>query len=251
MIWKKTDIVEKIEQLHRDGQDLSYNAMCRTDQSLVSAATYHFGSYRKAVQKAGVDYADVTRRPRWTKARVIDLIKQARRDNQDLHWSAVTRRRDELGKAAFACLQERLFGTWDRALQAAGLDPDEISLYRSWDEESILYELRSLSREGKPMNSGSLQQEDPGLLAAAMRRFGSYDAALLAAKLDPEQIRRRRRWSPEAVIRELKDAKRSGASLSGSAVRRDNVALYGAASRLFGTFGKAREAAGIKWKRGK
>ena len=39
MIWKKTDIVEKIEQLHRDGQDLSYNAMCRTDQSLVSAAT--------------------------------------------------------------------------------------------------------------------------------------------------------------------------------------------------------------------
>ena len=30
--------------------------------------------------------------------------------------------RKGLGKAAFASLQKRLFGTWDRALHAAGLD---------------------------------------------------------------------------------------------------------------------------------
>ncbi len=46
---------------------------------------------------------------------IITLIKDARRDGGDLHWSAVTKRRDELGKAAFASLQQRLFGSWGPA----------------------------------------------------------------------------------------------------------------------------------------
>src|SRR5882672_3471999 len=109
MIWDKDEVVRALRKLHRSGADLSYNALAKRKQSLVSAAAYHFGSYRKAVEKAGIDYAIVTRRPRWNKAAIIGLIKQARRDGEDLHWSAVTTRRDELAKAAFASLQPRLF----------------------------------------------------------------------------------------------------------------------------------------------
>src|SRR5437870_5607932 len=120
MIWDKPRILEELRRQHKAGKDLSYNGLARSLQSLVSAAAYHFGSYRAAVEKAGIDYGDVSRRPRWTKQRIISLIKQAKRDGEDLHWSAVTKRRDELGKAAFASLQPRLFGRWDRALQGAG-----------------------------------------------------------------------------------------------------------------------------------
>src|ERR1044071_47889 len=102
MVWDKERILQKLKQLHKSKKDLSYNALCRTMQPLLSAAAYHFGSYRKAVERAGIDYANVTRRPRWTKPRIIALIKKAKRAGQDLHWSAVTKRRDELGKAAFA-----------------------------------------------------------------------------------------------------------------------------------------------------
>src|SRR3954453_461503 len=194
MIWTKDEIVRTLKKLHKSGEDLSYNALARKRQPLVSAAAYHFGSYRKAVERAGIDYATVVRRPRWTKVAIVDLIKQAKRRGDDLHWSAVPKRRDELGRAAFAALQPRLFGSWDRALHGAGLDADEVNRYRKWDKERIIYELRSRWREHDALNSGAIQREDPGLHAAAVRHFTSYDGALRAAKLDPDRVRERKSW---------------------------------------------------------
>ena len=177
MVWDKPRILQSLRKLHKSGADLSYNMMAAKNQALVSAAAYHFNSYRKAVEKAGVDYATVIRRPCWDRATIIKLIKAGKRGGEDLHWSAVTKRRDELGRAAFAALQPRLFGSWDRALTASGLDADEISRYRRWNKESIVYELRARSREHEPLNSGALQASDPGLHAACVRHFGTYDDA--------------------------------------------------------------------------
>lgn len=250
MTWDKPQILKTLKKLHKEGANLSYNGLAATHQSLVSAAAYHFGSYRKAIEKAGIEYTQVIRRPRWSKAAIISLIKQARRDNVDLHWSAVTKRRDEIGKAAFASLQQRLFGSWDRALTAAGLDADDVNRYRKWNKDSILFELKQRSRERQPLNSGALQKEEPGLHAAAVRHFGGYDAALAAAKLDPARVRQRRSWTKQAVRDAMKEAARGGAHLSDSTIRRENAALYGAAVRLFGSFAAARTAAGIKLKKG-
>src|SRR5579864_705963 len=162
MIWNKNQIVRALRKLSRSGADLSYNAMAGRHQALVSAAAYHFGAYRAAVERAGIDYAAVTRRPRWTKGEIIRLIKQGRRDGENLHWSAVTGRGDELSKAAFASLQPRLFGSWDRALSAAGLDADEVNRYRKWTRETIAFELRQRYRDHEALNSGAIQREDPG-----------------------------------------------------------------------------------------
>ena len=249
MVWDKPTILASLKKLHKQGADLSYNALAKQQQSLVSAAAYHFGSYRLAVEKAGIDYAEVVRRPRWTKAGIIRQIKEARKGGQELHWSAITKRRDELGKAAFASLQPRLFGSWDRALHAAGLDADEINRYRKWTRDSVVSELKARSREAEPMNSGAVQRDDPGLHAAAVRHFTGYDQALRAAKLDPDKVRQRKLWDRADVIAGLRTARKAGKTLSDSALRREQPALYGAAVRLFGSFTAARAAAGIKIKR--
>ncbi len=249
MVWNKDRILSELRRLHKAGKELSYNGLAAARQPLVSAAAYHFGSYRKAVEQAGIDYSKISRRPRWTRQQIIGLIKAARRGGEDLHWSAVTRRRDELGRAAFASLQPRLFGKWERALHGAGLDPDEVSRYRRWDRNSIVFELRSRARDDEDLNSGAIQADDPGLHAAAVRHFGAYDTALRAAKLNPEMIRQRRMWTKQEITRGIKASGKAGKSLSDSAVRRETPALYGAAVRLFGTFTKAREAAGIKFVR--
>ena len=246
MVWNKPRILKELKTLERRGADLSYNALARKRQQLLSAAAYHFGSYRKAVEDAGIDYTAVTRRPRWTKPRIIAMIKKARRTGKDLHWSAVTKRRDELGRAAFASLQPRLFGRWDRALHAAGLDADEISIYRTWDCNTVAFELRARVADHLPLNSGALQRDDSGLHAAAVRHFGSYDRALRAARVDPERVRRRRRWTKRQVLAGFRAAARAAAHLSDSHVRREHPALYGAALRLFGTFTAARNAARVK-----
>jgi hypothetical protein len=249
MIWDKPRILKELKRSYRSGADLSYNALARKQQALVSAAAYHFGSYRRAVEHAGIDYASVIRRPRWTKQSIIALLKKAKRKNIDLHWSAVTKRRDELGRAAFASLQPRLFGRWDRALHAAGLDADEVSRYRKWDRNTVVFELKARAADHEPLNSGAIQAEDSGLHAAAVRHFGSYDKALRAAKVDPQEVRRRRTWTKPQVVAALKSASKSGRHLADSSVRREHPALYGAAVRLFGTFTAARKAAGVKYKR--
>ena len=192
MTWSKERIVSELKALHKKGVDISYNKLAKRNQSLVSAAAYHFGSFKKAVERAGIDYAVVSRRPRWNKQIVIGLIKAARKKHEDLNWAAVTGRRDELGKAAFAAIQPRLFGSWARALHAAGLDADDVSRYRRWSRSAIVYDLKARAAEGDDLNSGAVQRDDPGLHAAALRHFKSYDLALKAAKIKPSAVRKRR-----------------------------------------------------------
>jgi hypothetical protein len=246
MVWDKTEIIQTLKKLHKQGENLSYNALAGKMQSLVSASAYHFGSYRLAVGQAGIDYAQIVRRPHWTKSAIIKLIKEAKRGGEPLHWSAVCKRRDNLGRASFAALQPRMFGSWDRALHAAGLDADEINQYRKWTRDTVVSELKARHRESLPLNSGAIQKDEPSLHAAAIRHFGGYDHALRAAKLDPEKVRQRKIWQRADVLKQLKALKKSGQRLSDSAIRREQPALYGAAVRLYGSFTAARAAAGIK-----
>lgn len=252
MRWTKPEIVKKLRELRKLGKSVSYAGLADKQQPLLSAAVYHFGSYRKALDRAGIDYGQIVQRPRWTRTRIIEIIKKARRKGEDLHWSAVTTRGDELSRAAFASLQPRLFGSWVRTLAAAGLDVEEIARYRSWDRNSIVHELRSKAQDGGALSSGSLQKGDPGLHAAAIRYFGGYDAALRAAKIDPLKHRLRRRWTRQEVIDALRKAKKDGVHLSDTHVRQLNSMLYGACVRLFGCFTAARKAAGLQietWRR--
>jgi len=242
--WDKERIIQTLRTLHRQGADLSYNRLARKMQPLLSAAAYHFGSYKKAVERAGIDYAEVIRKPRWTKPLIIKMIKNAKREEKDLHWSAVSRRRDDLGRAAFASLQERLFGSWDRALHAAGLDADQISRYRKWDRNTIVAELKERFSDEEALNSGALQREDPGAHAAAVRHFGTYDNALKAAGFKPDRLRQRRRWTKPEVVRELRRFAGRNGGLRDADLRSENPALYGAALRLFKNLTSARKAVG-------
>jgi hypothetical protein len=201
MRWTKNAILQKLRQLHRAGKDLAYTRLARKEQRLLSAAAYHFGSYRAAVARAGVDYGQILRRPFWTRQRVISLIKAARRKEIDLNWAAVTARGDELARAAFASLQKRLFGSWARALHAAGLHADEVNLYHSWDRHTVAYELRARLADGESVASGAVQRENPALHAAAIRYFVDYDRALRAARINPWNVRLRARKKPRKSAR--------------------------------------------------
>jgi hypothetical protein len=243
--WTKQLIIRELKRLHKSGADLSYSGLARRRQPLLSAAAYHYGTYRKAVERAGIDYTGVLRRPRWTKQSIITLIKQSRRRGDDLHWSAVTQRNDDLARAAFASLQPRLFGRWVRALHAAGLDANDVSMYRTWDRNTVLFELRERRSNGDNLNSADVQREEPALHAAIIRHFHSHDRALRAAGINPNDVRQRRTWDRSSVVRALKTVARREGSLTDTIVRRSDAALHGASIRLFGSFSRARIAAGL------
>ncbi len=183
MRWTPQAILDDLIRLHASGHQVSYRSLARTNRALVSAAAYHFGSFKKAVATAGIDYSAVSRRPRWSKAAVITAIKSARRSGLDLSWTSVVSAKSPLRQAAFVAVGKRMFGNWPRALQAAGVDDEEARRYAAWDKTVVVVDLKQRHADGRAMNSAAVQKGDPPLHAAAVRYFGSYNNALRAARL--------------------------------------------------------------------
>lgn len=244
--WDSGLIARTIKDYHRKGKDVSYNAMARTNQGLVSAANYYFGSYRKAVVAAGIDYRDIRRKPRWTRERVAEVIRQAHREGKDLSWARASVRKDELGHAAKAAIRERLFGNWNDALKKAGLNPLEISRYRHWSPEDIKKELRSRSKRKRPVNSKVIQIELPGLYGAAVRHFGSYDDALRKSGVDPAGVVQRRDWDRQTICKRLREFEQSFGLVSQVMLRRFDSGLLRAIRLHYRNLKAAVQVSGVR-----
>ncbi len=95
---------------------------------------------------------------------------------------------------------KRFFGSWGKALEAAGVDPEKIRRGlpprpRYPSPESLSKEIQRRQREHLPLYSQGVAKgphADVALLRHACRAFGSWDRALDAAGLDATKIRRRR-----------------------------------------------------------
>jgi hypothetical protein len=86
------------------------------------------------------------------------------------------------------------FGSWRKAIEAAGLNYDEVVQRQKWTPEKIIAEIKRLYMEGKDLSITAMQRSYPNLVAIAQspRYFGSWRAAVEAAGLDYELIKRQR-----------------------------------------------------------
>lgn len=244
--WDSGQILRTIRRYHREGRDLSYASMTRIHLGLISASSHYFGSYRDAVKAAGINYDRFRRKPRWSKDRVIRVIRKAAALKLNLNWSSISVRHDEFGWAAKAAVRSRLFGKWNDALLAAGIDPQRVALYRHRSRQSILRELRFRQRQKLPLNSKSMQVQMPGLYSAAAREFGSYREALRAIGVDPAMVIQRRQWDSPAIVRELKRFECNHGVVSQATLRRFDTGLLRAVRLWFGDLPSAIKAARVQ-----
>jgi len=123
--WSKRLIVQEIRKLSRAGTDISASNVSKNYIPLFTAASSkrYFHSWRKAVQKAGINYDRILERGRkrrrekltkWDKKRVLKEIKSL-----NLKRAAVAYR----GNLALYSAARREFGNWKKALAAAGHKP--------------------------------------------------------------------------------------------------------------------------------
>ena len=178
MGWTAAFILGELRRLDRLGTRLCYSDLTRERANLYYAARYHFGSLAHAIKSARLDPKPHARRPKWSRERIIKLIKKARRADEELNWASVIERTDELRAAAYASVQKRLFGSWDKALNAAGVDADDVRAYYDWSPELVLYSLRQRRADGESVRACDVLDEEPTLHAAAVRHFKCYGKAL-------------------------------------------------------------------------
>ncbi|HOJ20542.1 MAG TPA: hypothetical protein PLY56_03330 [Armatimonadota bacterium] len=189
--WSKDEIAMEIRSLYLDGEELNYTSVEKNHLALLRAACRYFGSWKDAVEFAGLDYSKIRKYKTWTKAKIIERIQELHRQEVDLSWRNISTKVDPA--LAAAAVRANRFGSWRAALEAAGLNYDEIRRYREWDESLVIDEVRELAEAGEPLNSRDVQEHTPPLFHAARRRFENWDSTLEAAGLDADRIRKRPR----------------------------------------------------------
>lgn len=181
----------EIRSLFIDGEELNYAAVEKNHTALMRAAYRYFGSWKAAIEFAGLDYDQIRKYKAWTKAKIIARIQELNRKEVDLSWRNVSTAIDPA--LAAAAIRTNRFGSWRAALEAAGLDYETIRRYRQWDETAVIRELSEMNAAGEPLSSRDAQANTSPLFHAARRRFRRWDQALEAAGLEAAKIRKRPR----------------------------------------------------------
>ena len=239
--WSDKLVIEEIRAWQELGKPLYSHFMRQNYQELLAAGIRYYGTWRAAIEASGIPYDSVRKYRDWSKERIIETIKRLERDGVDLSFRSMML--SKYAPMVYASIRPNHFGSWKDALTAAGLAPEDIYRYRSWDDDSIISEIRRLKDEGADLSSKKMDETANPLIATARRRFGNWGAAIERAGIDYSAIRRRR-WTTELVLQEIRQLRETGADLRSGEVRHQHPALFAAAckARFFGSWNRALQA---------
>jgi hypothetical protein len=125
----------------------------------------------------------------WTRATLLVEIQRLWRSGHHLRRRRVPVRVYEAGR--------RLFGTWQHAVERAGLNYESSSGVRHWTRTKVIERIQQLAANGEPLHANHIKTHYYFLYRAAIKRFPqSWAKALRAAGFDPEELKKRRgRWN--------------------------------------------------------
>ena len=221
--WHKQTIVDRIQECHRRG--VPVGLIWREDRKMTSSAAALFGSWRAALEAAGLESV----RRRWS----AECVLQELRDRYRLHGRAGIRQGTPLVAAA-----NRYFGSLGGAMAAAGLPARPPRVLRRWDHATVLDALRDRQEQGLPLST--LRHDDAGLYVAAARYFGSWRKALAAIGV---HVPPQRRLTHEQLLAELRAEYEPPGGQPRSLARLKR--LRSPASSIFGSWESALKAAGL------
>ena len=183
---------------------------------------------------------------KWNKETIAGEILRRHEAGLDLSYSGMTKENLPLLRAA-----TRYLGSWQNAVEFAGLNYDDIRRYKAWTNERIVERIRELHALGADLSWRHVSLTlDPTLAAAATKKshFGSWRAALEAAGLDYDAIRRYRDWSDDEILRKVRDLYAQGVPLNAKTMERENIRLITAARRRFPSWDRTLSAAGLDYR---
>ena len=202
---------------------------------LYHVACYHFGSWNKALKTCGLNQIKPSHNKFWNKTKILRSIKALKAANHPLNVKSIWRDRRKLttdiliettGKATTGSslhdAARRYFGSWDTALEKAGVNIEDVKEKPFWTKKKIVKAIRAAERQGISLNSASIERDcshrtskmlrvelgkkrlGRDLYYGAYRTFGSWDRALTEAKVLPSKIRKLDfTWTQRSIARIL------------------------------------------------
>ena len=255
----KESVIEHIQKLDREGHPL-YHSAIRPDSAFRKATREYFGTYERALSASGIspDRAKTPgiRRKYPDHDSVIGEIQKRLRQKKSLNTTKIQKGPES--DLALSASGRELFGSWDAALAAAGIDPESTAPVRPVKystTEEVRAEILARKKRGNSLNTTRVQkgkESDATLFRSARRYFGSWDAALEAAGIDPATTghpTRRKYPDAESVAMEIKSRVKRSLPINHAAVAKGkshaDSALVMAAKRYLGNWDNALKLAGI------
>jgi hypothetical protein len=232
--WTNEKVKESILARHASGKDMSQAAIRKDDMGLSLAASRRFGGWYKALEAAGITPEEHMRQKPsgfWNENRILDEIRRLHQEKKPLYARYATTHYGPLFSAAW-----KRYGTWEKAIETAGIAYDEIRSHRKWSKESVISEIRNRQSRGLPLSSLAVKKDDTRLWDAARAYFGDWYSALGATGIERSRITRFEKWSPERVTTEIQKLVSLDEDLSLRNVFFKYSKLYNAACRYFGTW---------------
>lgn len=144
-----------------------------------------FGSWNDALLIAGFDPKAIT----WAEISDQDLLAELRRLADEI--DAVPTRADVNARSKYSSgAYTSHFGTWNKAVEAAGLDPrppGANTTNGTYSRDELIAMLRDMAATlGRAPSASEMRDFGPVSAAVYFRRFGEWPDALEAADINPE-----------------------------------------------------------------
>ena len=197
--WTREMIVAAVLARKKVGLPLDHQNV----PTLVHAASRVFGArgWAKALRRAGIDPSSVNPRLIWTEERVKKEILRLQRAGIPLNMQFLYKN----GYRKLLSGGRTVFGSWGRAIRAAGLRYSKVRLRRKnwWTKKRVLYQIKRLEGAGIRLSSKSIELSPgrSGFFQAALRHFGSWRKAVYATGID--YMKHCRIWSTKAWLEKL------------------------------------------------
>ncbi len=143
---------------------------------------------------------------------------------------------------------ERLFGSWQQAIEACGFDYSIIKKYQTWTKERVIAEIKAAKAKGTPLGSKYTQDNNKPLYMAAVKRYKSWNNALKRAGINHKRIRLRRLMTNDEVRAEIKKLYQKNVDLAYPNMRKNYQYLLAAGMKKLGagSWAEARRVCGIE-----
>ncbi|MFH0737925.1 MAG: hypothetical protein V1827_04930 [Candidatus Micrarchaeota archaeon] len=257
---ERKGLLEKIREAHGKGvrldsgsirEDSAHSALYYAAQRLYSGRTF----WEDALGDAGLDAAKIVIQKRWTRERVEGELRRRHAEGKPMNHLAVKKDKDEKG----LCKAVRNhFGSWDDALLAIGLKPLKVrKTAEPYSAALIITNIIEHHLRGRNLNQAEILKDKRNrrmrrTVWVAIRRYGSWDAAVSAAGIDYSQyvLRKRGFWTGERIKERILELHSKGEPLNASHVsdaanKRND--LYRAAVTFFGSWKSAIEICGLDY----
>ncbi len=253
--WTRERVIREILARETAGETLTASHKKGVGSRLYQAGTRMFGSWRNALLAAGISPARARLTERWPPEKVISTIIALSRKEKPLGPTELQRRHGYLVRAA-----QRHFGSWAKAVAAAGVDPSRLRRIPQWSRDAIIKAILERALDNAPLGSRNVRPRS--LAEAGARAFGSWRAALLAAGVQPQLVPIKlprvegtdgarklpgpaQLWTEQGVIDAILARLHEQKPINAVAVYVDHRSLYRVGERRFGNWRKALIAAGL------